>query len=79
MLSNPPLPAAPSSPTVACTERPQPSTLHFPRDGQSARRTKEVEAGQEIEGGDEGSVGTAATGNRKEGRAGKRKREGRRP
>ena len=40
---------------------------------------KEIAAGQEIEGGDEGSVCTAATGNRKEGRAGKRKREGRRP
>ena len=37
---------------------------------------KEVEAGQEIEDGGEGSVGTAAAGNRKEGRAGKRKREG---
>ena len=37
---------------------------------------KEIEAGQEIEGGDEGSVCTAATGNRKEGRVGKRKRGG---
>ena len=37
---------------------------------------KEIEAGQEIEGGDEGSVCTAATGNRKEGRVGKRERGG---